>query len=250
MKPGHRFFRSPTSIALVLVIVVLLVVAGLIGVELYARHLADSKVASAVECEVQDTASVSFSRTPPLLWQVITSHYAGISVQTAGNQVRSAKGMKLSIDIANIQLNKTKDSDGTIGSLNGTITWPSDGIKQSIQDAIPVLGDFVADKVKTNPDRGTIQLEGFLDKATVKPRIVNNGLSLQVVSLNALGMDISTDTVQKDLDELTSKATTNYPLGVHADGVKVTDSGLQATFSTTNASIPSGGGQDSCFSEL
>jgi LmeA-like phospholipid-binding len=233
--------------ALVLVPVLLLV-----GAELYARHVANGKVASAVVCEVQDSASVSFAETPPVLWQYFTGHYTDISVQTAGNQVRSAKGMKVSIDIQDIRLNNTNNSQGTIGALNGTITWSSDGIKQSIQDAIPVLGGFVTGKVTTKPSDGTVELKGLLDSATVKPQIVDNGLSLQVVSLTALGSKMSTDTVQKNLDDLTSKATKNYPLGIHADSVKVTDSGLEATFSTSNATIPvsspSSGSSQDCFS--
>jgi len=249
-KPG--FSGNRAAILLILVIVVLLVLAGAIGAELYTRHLASSKVASAVRCEVQDGASVSFAGSPPVLWQYLSSHYTDISVQTAGNQVRSAKGMKVSLDIRDIKLNNTNNSQGTIGSLNGTITWSADGIKQSIQDAIPVLGKFVTGDVTTNPGDGTISLKGLLDSATVKPQIVNNGLSLQVVSLTALGSKMSTDTVQKNVDDLTSKATQNYPLGIHADSVKVTSSGVEGTFSTSNATIPasSGGGQDPCFANL
>ncbi len=239
-------------IVLALVSVLVLALVGLVGAELYARHTAASKVASAVECEVQDNASVSFSATPPVLWQYFTSHYTDISVQTAGNQVRSAKGMKVSIDIQDVRPGGGSNSKGTIGSINGTITWSSDGIKQSVQDAIPVLGSFVTSKVTTNPGDGTVELKGLLDSATVKPQIVDNGLSLKVISLTALGSKMSTDTVQKNLDDLTSKATKNYPLGIHADSVKVTDSGVEAAFSASNATIPASSsqpqsGQD-CFS--
>ena len=249
---GRRRFANRTSLLLFLLIVALLVVAVPIGAEVYARHLAASKVADAVQCEVQDSASVSFAATPPVLWQFVTDHYPDISVQTAGNQVRSAKGMKVSLDIQDINLNSANNSKGTIGSLKGTITWSADGIKQSIQEAVPVLGKFVAGNVATNPGDGTITLKGMLDSATVKPQIANNGLSLQVVSMGVLGSNMSTATVQKNLDDLTAKATQNYPLGIHADSVKVTDSGVEATFSTSNATIPSSSsqpqtGQD-CFS--
>jgi hypothetical protein len=199
---------------------------------------------------------VSFAPSPPVLWQYLNSHYTDISVQTAGNQVRSAKGMKVNLDIRDIKLSDTSNSRGTIGSLNGTITWSADGIKQSIQDAVPVLGKFVTGEVTTNPGDGTVQLKGLLDSATVKPQIVNNGLSLQVVSLSALGSKMSTTSVQQHLDELTSKATQNYPLGIHADSVKVTSTGVEATFSTSNATIPAdsggstGGSQDTCFSNV
>jgi LmeA-like phospholipid-binding len=250
-KHRRAFFKNRTSLLLILLIVALVVVAVPIGAELYARHVASTKVANAVQCEVQDSASVSFSPAPPVLWQYLTKDYSDISVQTSGNQVRSAKGMKVSLDIRDIKLNSTSNSAGTIGSLNGTITWSTDGIKQSIQDAIPALGKFVTGDITTNPGDGTVEMKGLLDSATVKPQIVNNGLSLQVVSLTALGSKMSTDTVQKNLDGLTSKATQNYPLGIHADSIKVTDSGIQAAFSTSNATIPSGGGsQDPCLANL
>jgi LmeA-like phospholipid-binding len=250
--PKRGFFANRPAILLILAIVVLLILALAIGAELYTRHLASSKVANAVQCEIQDSANVSFAATPPVLWQYLTKDYSQISVQTAGNQVRSAKGMKVSLTIRDIKLSNSNNSQGTIGSINGTITWSTDGIKQSIQDAIPVLGKFVTGEVTTNPGDGTVSLKGMLDSATVKPQIVNNGLSLQVVSLSALGSKMSTTTVQKNLDDLTSKATQNYPLGIHADSVKVTSSGVEATFSTSNATIPadSGGSQDPCFANV
>lgn len=252
--PAHsrrRLFGSRRSVAVVLAIVTVVVLAVAVGAELFVRHLIQNKVASAVACEVQDSASVSFASMPPVIWQYFSSHYPDISVQTGGNQVRGAKGMKVNLVIRDLRLSNTNNSKGTIGALNGTINWSSDGIKTSIQDAIPVLGSFVTSKVTTNPGGGTIQLKGLLDSATVKPQIANNGLSLQVVNLTALGSKMSTDTVQKDLDSLTSKATQNYPLGIHADSVRVTDTGVEATFSTTNATIPASSssqtGQD-CFS--
>jgi hypothetical protein len=46
--------RDPLSILLILIIVVSLLVAGLIGAELYVRNRANNKVAQAVACEVKD----------------------------------------------------------------------------------------------------------------------------------------------------------------------------------------------------
>ncbi|OBG35130.1 hypothetical protein A5672_21875 [Mycobacterium alsense] len=251
VQTRRRFSRNRRSMILVLAVVLVVILAVVVGAELFVRHTAGNKVASAVACEVQDSATASFAAMPPMLWQYFSGDYPHVSVQTAGNQVRSAKGMKVTVDIRDLRLRDTNNSRGTIGSLNGTITWSSDGIKESIQDAIPVLGSFVTSKVTTNPSDGTVELKGLLDSATVKPQIANNGLSLQVVSLTALGSEMSTDKVQQNLDSLTSKATQNYPLGIHADTVKVTDTSVEATFSTTNATIPAGSssqtGQD-CFS--
>ncbi|HET9874660.1 MAG TPA: DUF2993 domain-containing protein [Mycobacterium sp.] len=235
----------PVAVALALVL------AGLVGTELYVRHHAAGLVAEAVQCEVQDTAQVSFSATPPVLWQYLSGRYTDVSVQTAGNQVRDAKGMQVHLDIHDIRVQRTADSKGTIGTLDGSITWSSDGIKQSIQDAVPLLGSVVTSGVTTNPGDGTIELKGLLDKATLKPQIIDNGLSLQIVSLSALGHSLDTATVQRSLDDLTSKATTNYPLGIHADSVQVSDTGVVANFSSQDATIPSGsGGSNPCFANL
>ncbi len=250
-KKKRRFLRDPLSVVLVCIIVVCLVIAGLVGAELYVRHVANSKVAEAVACEVKDKATASFGVAPLMLWQQLTKHYTNISVQTAGNQIRDAKGMKLNLNIRDVQLKSTANSKGTIGSLDATITWTSDGIKESVQNAIPVLGPFVTNTVTTHPADGTIELKGMLDNLTTKPVVSGTGLQLQIVSFNALGFTMPKESVQSTLDDFTSQFTKNYPLGIHADSVQVTDSGVTSHFSTRNASIPAGGNNnDPCFANL
>ena len=131
---------------------VLLILAAAIGAELYTRHLASSKVANAVQCEIQDSANVSFAATPPVLWQYLTNHYTEISVQTAGNQVRSAKGMKVNLTIRDIKLSNSNNSRAPSARSTAPSPGRTDGIKQSIQDAIPVLGKFVTGEVTTNTE--------------------------------------------------------------------------------------------------
>lgn len=249
-KKKRRFGRDPVSVLLIFIIVIALIIAGLIGAELYVRHVADSKVAQAVACEVKDRATASFGVTPLMLWQQATKHYTNISVQTAGNNIRDAKGMKLSININDVRLKDTGNSKGTLGSLDATIDWTSDGIKQSVQNAIPVLGPFVTNTVTTHPADGTIELKGMLDNITAKPVVSGTGLQLQIVSFNALGFTMPKESVQSTLDDFTSNLTKNYPLGIHADSVQVTDKGVTSHFSTRNATIPNGNDNDPCFANL
>jgi len=242
-----RFIRDPLSIVLVLVIVVALVLAGLLGAELYVRHRADSVVAKAVECVVQDSAKVSFGLRP-LLLQHLSGDYTGISVETAGNQIRQAKGMKLNLELDDIRINKTADSAGTLGALDATISWSSDGIKQTVQDAIPFLGGLV-NAVSTQPSDGTIELQGDIGSVTAKPQVSNGGMTLQVVSLSGLGFLLPKESVQPALDAFTSTLTKNLPMGIHADSVQVTDTGVTAKFVTRDATIPTGQ-KDPCFTGL
>jgi hypothetical protein len=244
----EKLFRDPLSIVLVVIIFVALVVAGLLGGELYARSRADSVVARATECVVQDSASASFGAVPPFLMQHVSGHYTNIHIETAGNQVRDAKGMKVNLTIKDVRLEDTANSSGSIGSLVANITWSSEGIKQTIQNAIPLVGSFVTG-VTTNPSAGTIELEGALGSIVAKPEVVDNGISLQVTELTGLGFTLPRETVQPALDAFTSQLTKNYPLGIHADSVQVTDNGVVSQFSTQNASIPKGQ-EDPCFAGL
>lgn len=250
VKKKRRLLRDPLSIALICIIVFALLIAALIGGELYVRHEANSKVAQAVACEVKDQATASFGVTPLMLWQHATKHYTNISVQTAGNNIRDAKGMKLNLNIRDVRLQSTANSKGTIGSLDASITWTNDGIKQSVQNAIPVLGPFVTNSVTTHPADGTIELKGMLDNITAKPVVSGTGLQLQIVSFNALGFTMPKESVQSTLDDFTAQFTKNYPLGIHADSVQVTDTGVTAHFSTQNASIPNDNTTDPCFANL
>jgi LmeA-like phospholipid-binding len=243
-----KLFRDPLSIVLVVVIVVALVAAGLLGAELYARHRADQVVARAVQCVVQDNATVSFGALPPFLMQHISGHYTNIHFETAGNQIRQAKGMKVNVVIKDVRLEDTANSSGSIGSLVANVTWSSEGIKNTITDAIPLIGSFVTG-VKTNPSDGTIELDGALGSIKTKPTVADNGISLQVTEVTGLGFTLPREIVQPALDAFTTQFTKNYPLGIHADTVQVTDSGVVSQFSTQNASMPKDQ-QDPCFAGL
>jgi hypothetical protein len=243
----RRFIGDPVSIILILVIVAALVVAGLIAGELYARHRADTVVAKATECVVQDQASVSFGPYPFLL-QHLAGHYRDISIHTAGHQLRSAKGMKADIDINDVDLHGSGDSKGTIGELDATITWTSDGIKDTSQSFLPFIGSLV-NSVNSDPSAGTVELGGVLGSITVKPAVANGGLSLQAVKVTALGATLPRETAQTALDTFAASFNKQYPLGIHADSVQVTNDGVVARFSTRNASIPVAQ-NDPCFAHV
>jgi hypothetical protein len=242
------WLKDPLSLVLVFVIVVALVIAGVIGGEIYARKRANDVVGAAIACIVNDQASASFGTMPPFLWQHMTGHYTNISIETAGNQIREAKGMKLKIDIKDVRLEDSGNSGGSIGSLVGNIDWSSDGIKQTVQDIIPLFGGIVSD-VTTSPSDGTITLDGALGSITAKPTTVNGGLSLEVLQVKGLGFTLPRETVQPALDVFTGELTKNYPVAITLENVQVTDSGVTSQFSVQNSSMPRGG-ENPCFAGL
>jgi len=241
------------------VIVIGLVAVGLLAGELYSRHRAESVVAAATECMVQDKASVSFGATPFLL-QLATGRYRNISVHTAGNRIGNAQGMKADVRIDDVRLDGDGDAVGTLGALDAMITWSADGMKQSIQEAISPLRGLVTG-VQTNPDDGTLKLQGNLGGVTTRPRATDGRVALQVVDVTGLGLLLPSGTVQSALDAFTTRLTENYPFDIHADSVQITDDGVTAHYSSRGTSIPrddqsnqgnqgSKDNQDSCFANL
>jgi hypothetical protein len=259
--PGLSRFGlgNPLSIVLIAVIVIGLVTAGLLAGELYARHRAESVVAAATECMVQDKASVSFGATP-LLLQLATGHYRNISIHTAGNRIGNARGMKADVQIDDVRLDGDADGMGAVGALDAMITWSADGIRQSIQEAISPLRGLVT-AVQTNPDEGTIKLQGNLGSVTTRPQVTDGRVALQVVDVTGLGLLLPSETVQSALDAFTTHITENYPLDIHADSVQITYDGVTAHYSTRDTPIPQGNqgnqgnrgnkdNQDPCFANL
>lgn len=249
-KRSKGYLRDPLSIVLTLVIVVAVVAAALIGVELYARNEGETRVASAVECLVEDKAEVSFAFMPPFLIQHMSKHYSSLHIETAGNQIGSLQGMKADVTVDNVKLNEDAGSGsrGTIGSLVAKIDWTSAGMSQSIQDAIPLVGSLISG-VTTNPSDGTVELEAALGSIVTKPTVKNGALTLEVTELTGLGFTLPRETIQPALDSLTAQLEQELPMDIKADSVKVTDAGVETQFSTQNATIPSSE-QDSCFSNI
>jgi hypothetical protein len=248
--------RIPPS-GVIAVIVIGFVAAGLLAGELYARHRAGSVAAAAAECVVQDKATVSFGAMPMLL-QLATGHYRDVSIHTAGNRIGNARGMKADVRIDDVRLDG--DGRGTVGALHAVITWSADGMKQSIQEAITPLRGLVT-RVQTNPDDSTIRLQGNLGDVITKPQVRDGAVALQVVDVTGLGLLVPSDIVQSALDTFTTRLAENYPIGIQADSVQITNNGVTAHYSIRGTSIPqdepgnqgnqgSTDNQDSCFANL
>ncbi len=246
--PTRRGLRGdPLSAALVAVIVAAVALAGLLGGELYARHRADSIVASAVSCVVRDGATASFGPRPFLV-QHFTHRYRNMTVETAGNQIREAKGMKLRLLLDDVRINPTAESAGTLGVLDADITWSADGIKDTVQGVIPVLGNLVSG-VTPDPSSGTLELQGPLGTVTIRPQVADGELNLDVLKVTGLGFSLPRESVQPALDTFTTQLTKNLPMGIRADSVSVTDTGVNARFVTRDATIPNAA-QDPCFAGI
>ena len=244
-KRGGRGFLNTQSIILIAVIVVALIAGGLAGAELYARNRADDVLVDVAECVVKDGVTISYGVNPPFLWQHITGHYTNISVKTAGRNVQDANGMTADVTVSDVRLRETGDSKGTIGSLTATLDWKSEGIKETLAANLPAVGNLITG-VRTDPAAGTIVVDAGDNSVTAKPVVTDGDLNLEVLEVTG---PLPKDAVQTALNDLTKKLNDNYPLGIHADSVEVTDSGVVGKFSSQDASIPKEDANP-CFARL
>lgn len=236
------FLRDPLSVVLIVITVVALTLAGTIGAELYGRHVADGKVTETTECEVEDGVSVQFGAAPPFLWQHVNRRYTNIFIQTAGNRLKDAISMQADLRITDVRIKHTGDSAGTIGTLVADVTWPADGIKQTVKGMIPFLGNLVQDVV-THPNDGTIELKGpfGLGGVVVKPEVDDGALSLQVVKISGLAGiagGVTQENAQVALNTFGGQLIGRYPLGIRPDSLAITATGVEARFSARDAPIP------------
>ncbi len=155
--------------------------------------------------------------------------------------------MKLDLWLDDIRIQQTADSAGTMGSLDATIKWTKDGIKETVQNAIPFFGSLISGGVKTSRRTAPSSCRARWGAITTKPAVSNGGLTLQVTNLTGLGFTLPKETVQPALDAFMSTLTKNLPMGIHADSVSVTDDGVTAKFVTQNATIPNGQQDPPCF---
>ncbi|OBB37202.1 hypothetical protein A5752_14195 [Mycobacterium sp. 852002-51961_SCH5331710] len=244
-KPRRRRGVNKMTIALLAVILVALLAGGLAAGELYARQRADSILTEVAECVTEDGVKISFGVNPPFLWQHMTGHYTNISVTTDGKRVQSADGMTAQVTLADVRLQDTGDSKGTIGSLDATLSWKSAGIKDTVAANLPGVGNLVTG-VRTDSAAGTVILEAGDNSVTAKPVVTDGDLNLQVLDVTG---PLPKDAVQTALNDLTKKLNDNYPLGIHADSVEVTDSGVVGKFSSRDAAIPKEDANP-CFARL
>ena len=153
--------------------------------------------------------------------------------------------MTADVTLKDVRLQDTQDSKGTIGWLDATLSWKSAGIKDTMAANLPGVGNLVTG-VSTNPAAGIVILEAGSNSVTAKPVVTDGDLNLEVLDVNG---PLPKDAVQTALNELTKKLNDNYPLGIHADSVEVTATGVVGNFSSQNASIPKEDANP-CFARL
>ena len=90
-----------------------------------------------------------------------------------------------------------------------------------------MLADFVTSSVTTHPNDGTVELKGMLDDIAAKPVLSGGRDSAADRQFQRVGLQAAEGKRAVDAGQFTHPTLTkNLPLGIHADNVQVTGTGV------------------------
>lgn len=228
--------RRTRNVALTVILVVIVaLVAVLVGGELYVRHNVKQCMADQFESQLGSQVDVGLSAKPVLL-QAVDKKVPHITITSDDSSFGPAVGMHVDARVNDIDLTASETSGGTVGSSSADIDWSTDGIAATIQ-AQP-FGQLVSGVV-SDPAAGTLQFQvlGGLADLTVKPTVSAGVVDVQTVGAEVLGLGLPTDLVDGIVDILTASLQ-EFPLGMTAQSLTVTDSGLELSLAGGAYTMP------------
>ncbi|OYD68706.1 LmeA family phospholipid-binding protein [Rhodococcus sp. OK302] len=212
-------------VLIVLLVVIAVLVAALVGGELYVRNQVKTCMADQFQSELGSQVDVGLSWKPVLL-QAVDKKVPYISIDSDDSSFGPASGMQVHAKVNDIDLQPSAGNSGTIGSSTADVTWSTAGILTTLQQQ--AFGGLVTG-VTTDSAAGTLSFDvgpAGLAKLTVKPTVTDGVVDVKTVGAEVLGFGLPTDLVDGVVQTLTDSLQT-YPLGMQPTKLTVTDSAIQ-----------------------
>ncbi|WP_072804337.1 LmeA family phospholipid-binding protein [Rhodococcoides yunnanense] len=219
---------------LIAVVVVLVLVAALLGGELFFRQQIKSCLAGQLESEIGSSVDVGLG-WKPILISLVDKQVSSVTVDSSDARFGPAEGMVVHAEVKDVNLEQTADSNGTIGSSSADISWSTDGIAATLQSQ--GIGALVSG-VTASQSAGTLSFSvGGIAQLTVKPSISGDRVDVQTVDASILGLGIPTDLVDSIVGVLTDSLQ-QYPLDMKPTSLTVTDSGIELALQGGQYTMP------------
>ena len=229
-----------TAAALVLVLVI-----GLVGSELYFRNKAQNCMEQAFGDLTGSPTSVALSKKPVLL-QAMSNEFPYVQVDTKNE---SGTGMTLHARAEGIT---RSGDDTTIRTLDGTGFVPFDRVTELGEQAQNQgqSGGGLIDagkitKVSGNADDGTVSIDASVTalfvsipvSTVIKPVVENGKPKFEVQKASAFVFGVPSDFAQQIVDEVSTTMFGTFFDEVTIDNLKVTDSGVDFTVSGSDVKL-------------
>ena len=202
---------------------------------LYARHRANSIVSTIVSCVVQDKADASFGGGPAVpvaaLQRALHQHLRGKppAIRCAGQGDEGEHRPE----------GRAAEERGHLGPAPSAPWWRGSTGPPTASNALPGRDPAVRNRVgvTTDASAGTIELQGPLGTVTAKPTVTNGSIGPSVRTSPVWGSRCQRVGPTR-AGRLHQQMMKDYPMGIKADAIQVTDDGVSGQLSTTNATIP------------
>ncbi|MER2225043.1 MAG: DUF2993 domain-containing protein, partial [Rhodococcus sp. (in: high G+C Gram-positive bacteria)] len=125
--------RPRNRVLIILLVVIAVLVAALVGGELYVRNQVKTCMADQFQSELGSQVDVGLSWKPVLL-QAVDKKVPYISIDSDDSSFGPATGMQVHAKVNDINLQPSAGNSGTIGSSSADVTWSTAGILATLQE--------------------------------------------------------------------------------------------------------------------
>lgn len=232
VRPGGR--RRGPMIALIAVLAVAALLAGLVGLEFGLRNSIRNQIQQEVTASLGSPAQVELGARPVLL-SYLTRSLGSVRITTDGSPADGAAGPAPAIDITAEGVRSEGDLT-YVDSLTGTAFVSEQAMATAAQQET-VGGDSLlaglvqVREIVADPAAGMLRVSiSGLAEAVVTPRLVGGNLEMEPERASILGFQLPSSLLGGTISMMDS-ALAELPRGIELTGVRVVPGGMAVDLS-------------------
>ncbi|UVE96552.1 DUF2993 domain-containing protein [Dietzia sp. B32] len=221
--------RRGPMIALVAVLAVVGLIAGLVGLEFGMRGAIKNRMAEEVTASLGSPAQVELGARPVLL-SYLDGNLGSVRITTDGSAAEGATGPAPQIDIRADGVRSEGDLT-RVDSLTGSAFVSEQAMSTAAQQENPAGGGMLGGLIQVqdivaDPGAGTLRVSiSGLAEAVVTPRLIDGDLQMQPEQASIFGFQLPAELLGGTISMMDS-ALAELPEGVRLTGVRVVPGGM------------------------
>lgn len=222
------------------ILLVVLLVAGAVGLELGTRKAITDNLREEISASLGSVPEVDLGAAPVLL-TTFTGSINSVRITTDGVPVEGATGPVPAIDITASDVREDGDVS-RIGSLSGTAFVSDEAMSAAAQQDTSggMLGGLIqVQDIVSDPAAGTLRVTiSGLAEAVVTPRLVDGDLQMDPQQATLLGFPLPSELLGGTVSMMNSTLA-ELPEGVELTGVRVVPGGMVVEIAGTDVVLES-----------
>lgn len=228
--------RHRTAAIAVITLIALLLTAAL--AELIARTVVHSRIENAAGQALGRSSDVDVDGGLSL-FALFDRHFDAVTISNDHATLDRLPDVAVTARLEDVRL--TGKSSGSVAHVHADVQVPA----ASIQDMVSASGGQIpVTAVQLDEEADTITLtfgQGGFGQATLQPRIEDGQMALHLEHAEVLGNPAPDQVTDQIRDGLADRTDAQYPLGMQATSVDVTDTGLAVTLDGGPTTLPAKG---------